>query len=203
MLVVVVRHLTLSWPRFLALSDSTTDALEWALASTRWSLGLFFLMAGFFGALLLRRWGTARFIRDRLRRIGIPLAFAVLVIVPLAEPILHAVRPELDATPVPAHVWFLWYVLVLYVVAIVLLRAPWIDRGSAATAKLVASPLAVPLLAAVTAALLIGARALSMERPRGWYRGPSCWPSTARSSWWGCFSKARRRGWTRGAGDPG
>jgi len=107
MLVVVVWHLTLSWPRYISLSDSTMDALEWALASTRWSLALFFLMAGFFGAHLLRRWGVARFARDRLRRIGIPLAVGVLVIVPLATPILHAVRPELDPTPVPAHLWFL------------------------------------------------------------------------------------------------
>ena len=162
MLVVVIWHVTEVWPGYVALTDSTTDALEWALASVRWSLALFFLMAGFFGAHLLRRWGTARFARDRLRRIGIPLVVGVIAIVPLAEPILHAVKPELDPAPVPAHLWFLWYVLVLYVVAIVLLRAPWIDRVSAATARLVASPLAVPLLAALTAVLLFGGRFLSV-----------------------------------------
>ena len=123
---------------------------------------MFFLMAGFFGAHLLRRWGVARFARDRLRRIGIPLAVGVFAIVPLAAPILHAVRPELPPPGVPGYLWFLWYVLVLYGVAIVLLRAPWIDRVSAATARLAASPLAVPLLAAATAVLFFSARHLSV-----------------------------------------
>jgi glucans biosynthesis protein C len=162
MLVVVVWHVTLNWPGYLTLQGSTIEVLEWALAATRWSLALFFLMAGFFGAQLLRRWGTARFTRDRLRRIGIPLAVGIIAIVPLAEPILHAVRPELGAPEVPAHLWFLWYVLLLYGVAGLLLRAPWIDRVSAATARLVASPVAVPVLAAVTAALLLGGRFFSV-----------------------------------------
>ena len=163
MLVVVTWHLTASWSGYLALRDSTTDALEWALASVRWSLALFFLMAGFFGAYLLRRWGLARFARDRLRRIGIPLVVGVFAIIPLTTPILDAVKPELDPPPVPAHLWFLWYVLLLYVVAVAMLRAPWIDRAGAATSRLVASPLAVPLLAAVTSVLLFGAKALSVE----------------------------------------
>ena len=162
MLVVVVWHVTLNWPGYVTLEDSTIEALEWALAATRWSLALFFLMAGFFGAQLLRRWGTARFAKDRLRRIGIPLAFGILVIVPLAEPILHAVRPKLGAPEVPAHLWFLWDVLFLYGVAVVLLRAPWLDRAGAATARLVASPLAVPLLAVATAALLFGGQLISV-----------------------------------------
>ena len=162
MLVVVVWHVTLNWPGYLTLEDSTIEVLEWALASSRWSLALFFLLAGFFGAQLLRRWGTARFAKDRLRRIGIPLTVGIVAIVPLAEPILHAVRPELGAPVVPAHLWFLWYVLLLYGVAIVLLRAPWIHRVGERTARLVASPWAVPLLAAVTAALLLGGRLISV-----------------------------------------
>ena len=162
MLVVVVWHVTAFWPEYSPLGDSTTEALEWALAALRWSLALFFLLAGFFGAQLLRRWGTARFIRDRLRRIGIPLAVGILAIVPLAKPILAVVRPEFDAPDVPAHLWFLWYVLFLYGVAIVLLRVPWLDRVGAATARLVASPLAVPVLAVVTAALLFGGQFISV-----------------------------------------
>jgi glucan biosynthesis protein C len=162
MLVVVVWHVTEVWPRYLPLNDSTSEAVQWALASLRWSLALFFLMAGFFGAQLLRRWGVARFARDRFRRLGIPLVVGVFAIVPLAERILHAVQPELDAPPVPAHLWFLWYVVILYVVAVVLLRLSWIDRVGAATARLVASPLAVPLLAVVTATLLFGGRFLSV-----------------------------------------
>jgi glucan biosynthesis protein C len=162
MLVVVVWHVTLNWPGYVTLTDSTIQGLEWALAATRWSLALFFLMAGFFGAQLLRRWGTARFARDRARRIGIPLAAGIFVIVPLAERILHAVRPELAPPVAPAHLWFLWDVLFLYAFAVVLLRMSALDRVSAATSRLVASPLAVPILAAVTAALLFGGRLLSV-----------------------------------------
>ena len=162
MLVVVVWHLTATWPGYVPLTESTTKALEWALASLRWSLALFFLMAGFFGAQLLRRWGTARFARDRFRRIAIPLAVGIFAIVPLGGPILQAVRPQAEPVPAPAHLWFLWYVLVLYVVAIALVRAPRIERVGQVTARLVSSPFAVPVLAAVTTGLLLGARALSL-----------------------------------------
>ena len=48
-----------------------------------WFMGILFFFAGFFAADALARKGGARFVRDRLLRLGIPLAGYVLVINPL------------------------------------------------------------------------------------------------------------------------
>lgn len=163
MLVIVVWHLTGRWPAFLPLRDSTMHGLEWAMAGLRWSLALFFMMAGFFGARLAGQWGAKRFALDRLRRIGLPLVVGVVAIVPLSAVILHWVRPGLKAVPAPAHLWFLWYVLVLYAIGLLALRAPGRERLTAAVGRLMDSPLVVPLLAAVSTAGLVLGRAIGVN----------------------------------------
>jgi Acyltransferase family len=150
MLVVVVWHVTVIWPFAVPLSRSTTSLLEWPLTLSRWSLPLFFTMAGFLGAALYERWGLKRFARDRLQRIGLPLALGLVTIVPLTGWLLDRLLP---GTPVRAgamHLWFLWYVLLFYLCIPVLKRA---RRGSRGVARLLRSPVAVPLLAAFTVLL--------------------------------------------------
>jgi glucan biosynthesis protein C len=96
---------------------------------------VFFLMSGFFAALLLERVGTGAFVRHRLRRIGLPLLVACLLLVPLIRAIwiLGAFKRPEDALVgnFPAslmahfgerglrifetiwHLWFLEYLLLL------------------------------------------------------------------------------------------
>ncbi len=137
---------------------------------------LFFLLAGFFGRMLLQRRGLAGFVRDRLRRIalplmaGWPLVFGALV----AVMVWAAVRANGGALPAQAppgpaftpdsfpltHLWFL-YVLLLCYAAMLLMRAVGAGLGrvvrlpdpSALTAAL-AGP-AGPLLLALPLALAL------------------------------------------------
>ena len=96
----------------------------------------FFVVAGFFGALLYRRGGAAGFARNRSRRVLIPLVVFWPAVVPsvglgllfaleqggtsrdwqlniAAQPILQQ--------PVLGHLWFLYHLLLLYVGALAVL----------------------------------------------------------------------------------
>ena len=95
------------------------SVIQWPMGLSRWSLVLFFMMAGYFGALLHARWGTARFVRDRLLRIGVPLLVGLLTIVPLSWLIIHRSSATPGLFPQGAlHLWFIYYVAWLLVVAL-------------------------------------------------------------------------------------
>lgn len=94
---------------------------------------LFFLIAGFFGNLLLQHRGTREFWRNRLRRIGVPLIAGWVVLMPLlALPIVLAVYIKnggftgdgrgmdmVRQAGVPlGHLWFLYYLLLFYAVVV-------------------------------------------------------------------------------------
>jgi len=156
MLVVVLWHVTVFWPPVLPLSPSSLSVIQWPMALSRWSLPLFFLMAGFFGALLHARWGTARFARDRLVRIGVPLLVGLVTIVPVTWLLFNkSYSADSDIfREGPLHLWFLWYLLLFYALVAALPHLPgvaWLRRRLVA---LLGSALAVPVLAAFTTALL-------------------------------------------------
>lgn len=92
-------------------------------------LPLFFLVAGFFAALLIRARGTGAVVRNRLVRIGVPLAVVVAIVAPALTLLLQGVA-EVDHRPGssgfgafldfhPSYVWFLWYLAMLYAAALV------------------------------------------------------------------------------------
>ncbi len=139
----------------------------------RWRMPLIFLIAGATIMLSLGRRGAGAFVLDRLKRIGLPLAFGMLVIVP---PQVYFERRQqgrfegsfweflpqaFDGGAYPAgniswhHLWFLAYVLVLTLVLLPLFL--WLrsgrgvvaaDRFSAVLARCHLVPLlAVPLFA--------------------------------------------------------
>lgn len=106
----------------------------------------FFLIAGLFGHMMLKRRGTAGFIKNRLIRIAAPLAafwgpvMAGIVAVLVWNASLHGLTaadapppPTYDWTNIPlTHLWFLWVLLWFYA-ALVIGRALVIrlDRAGA------------------------------------------------------------------------
>jgi hypothetical protein len=91
MLLGVVYH-ALMFPMFIGGGGpSTTPRLlgDW-MHSFR--MPLFFLIAGFFGRMILAKYGTAGFLRRRWRRIGLPLMIGVLTFSPLNTLTLDQVK---------------------------------------------------------------------------------------------------------------
>ena len=136
LLAGIVLHATMAYlPGF--------GALHWPIAdkSTSETLGLtffvihifrmslFFIVAGFFARLLRERLGTRGLVKNRLRRIGLPLLAATVLILPLTigAIIWAAVQLGIKGGPPPqagapvigppfpwAHLWFLYLLLVLF-----------------------------------------------------------------------------------------
>ena len=85
-------------------------------------MGLLFLISGYFSASSYDRKGAGQFLKDRLRRIGIPLLFFALVVnlrisYSVAETQLtflqYVIRPHIwEWRIVYAHLWFLGHLLV-------------------------------------------------------------------------------------------
>jgi len=105
---------------------------------------LFFLIAGFFARMTLERRGLAGFVKDRLRRILVPLVVGLPIVMLLtgvalvlgtlatgADPrSLQAVRPppsadhhDLFPTINLIHLWFLYYLLIFYAGALIVRSA--------------------------------------------------------------------------------
>ena len=156
MLVVVLWHVTTLWMFMAPPSPGTLSVIQWPMALSRWSLPLFFLMAGFFGAALLERWGAAGFARDRLKRVALPLGVGLVTVVPLSHLVLDRLAPAWDVVPSgPLHLWFLWYVLLFYAVGMAALRLRGLDALRRSLGRVLGSRFAAPVLAVATAALLV------------------------------------------------
>ena len=96
-----------------------------------WRMPVFFLLAGFFAHLVLERRSTRAFVLDRLRRIALPLALFGAVMAVIVPPLwvygwkgvmsLDIFRDSLSERPslessgaLVAHLWFLYYLLLMY-----------------------------------------------------------------------------------------
>jgi peptidoglycan/LPS O-acetylase OafA/YrhL len=148
-------------------TNDSEDAVLWTIHVFR--LPLFFLVAGFFAALLVRGRGTREFLRNRAIRIGIPLIIGVLAVIPfitweiqaLSElphrEYAHDLAAFVDFHP--AYLWFLWYLVLIYAVALLarslLSAAPATrDRFLRAGGQLL-SHWAAPLVLAIPTALFL------------------------------------------------
>jgi glucans biosynthesis protein C len=90
---------------------------------------VFYVMAGFFAALLLQRYGSRRAIINRFWRIAVPFVVGWIVIYPLVMFMVAFGRRGLDPAvdfilsgrfldyAHPMHLWFLEYLIVFYVLA--------------------------------------------------------------------------------------
>lgn len=134
------------WPTATGAASWTVDALVWLSHLVR--MPLFFLVAGFFAAMLLQRRGMGGLMRQRLRRVLLPLLVAwplvtlasiaafdwALAHVQASNGVLTALRAAqagasagvgADASPLPlstGHLWFLYYLLLFAVLL-------WIGRA--------------------------------------------------------------------------
>ena len=145
-------------------------------------LPVFFVMAGFFAALVLAKSGAAAFSRARLKRIGVPFAVGLIILVPLTN-LVSARAGDLAAglptSPVtfdalmvdkPLHLWFLLYLLIYYAAVLlcrtVATRVPRAERVvRTGFARLAASRFRLVALVPVTTALVWS--------PTAWVDSPS------------------------------
>jgi glucans biosynthesis protein C len=112
-------------------TDTSTSAAIWIVSgfSHLFRMSLFFFIAGYFGRLVYHRKGFRYFVRDRAKRIALPLVMFLPVMIPLLGLIwqwggqqMH--RPIVEALPLSVrnfpltHLWFLYFLLWMYVVAL-------------------------------------------------------------------------------------
>lgn len=139
-----------------------------------WRMGLFFAVSGFLAAMTLALWGPARQVRRRLVRLGIPFAVGMVTILPLQRMVVlwyanrtspgsgdpaHAWTVENVFGWQPMHLWFLSYLLVLNLVALVVWltvrRNPALrDRLDRDFRRLASGSFLVPVLAGICTLLL-------------------------------------------------
>lgn len=172
----VAFHATLSFlpgPQIWVVRDVPSEALgNFFFVAHMFRMAAFFMIAGYFGRMLLQRRGTAGFVRNRLTRITLP--FAVFWPIAMAGIIgcfiwgavtmaAGAALPPPPPPPTPTfwtfpltHLWFLWVLTLFYAGALVIrglvvaidrsewLRGRIVDRAMRA---LTATPAAAALLA--------------------------------------------------------
>ena len=80
-----------------------------------WRMPLFFVLAGFFGCMILQRRGAAGFLQDRLLRVGMTLLVFASIYDPLKTLIYNLPNPPLGLQL--GHLWFLYYLMGVCAVA--------------------------------------------------------------------------------------
>ena len=140
---------------------------------------IFFIMAGFFAALLYQRRGTKRMVVNRFTRILVPFVVGWLILLPVtlagftfaftakAESLGEAWQAVVDAGFIgyykdsTIHLWFLYYLLLFYVAALAALPIiryvpqTWCARGLRIFGWVITSRLRAVWLSIPTVAILI------------------------------------------------
>jgi peptidoglycan/LPS O-acetylase OafA/YrhL len=179
LLLGLVVHASMSWLPGARHFWVTRDASPSAVASLlfyvphMFRMLLFFLVAGFFARLARERLGTLGFMRDRARRIAVPLAtlwfpmlMAIVAVIAwnawLANDGQMPPAPEtppLSPRNFPlTHLWFLYALLLCYAAALALRatlgRSAFLRRAGDAGVHVAASPIGPLLLALPLGAVL-------------------------------------------------
>ncbi|MCX7997742.1 MAG: acyltransferase family protein, partial [Leptospiraceae bacterium] len=106
-------------------SKETSEVYTWfALLTHTFRMPLFFLLSGFFSELVLSKKGRSDYINSRLRRIFIPLLFALVLFAPIdgyfrlisGNKSINLLEYYLtfffQSTFTFSHIWFLYYLLI-------------------------------------------------------------------------------------------
>ena len=157
-----------------------------------WRMPTFFLLAGFFAHLVLDRRSTSAFVLDRLKRIALPLVLFGAVMAVIIPPIwvygwygvisleifrdVLKERQDLDSSgELVAHLWFLYYLLLLYAALIAFRLLGGLRRAQAIVRPAGRLPLGIylgnavyariPLLLILGAVLLLVLRGSNESKP--------------------------------------
>ena len=154
LLLGIVLHATMSF--FLVIpaqdvSQSTTLGVTFYVIHM-FRMSLFYFIAGFFAHLVFHRRGARAFVKDRAKRILVPMTAGWVVLAPptIAAVIWGLTRtfPDgppagVDASAAPqgfplTHLWFLYYLSIFYVLALALRAAfvTLVDRSGALRARI-------------------------------------------------------------------
>lgn len=216
LLLGLVVHASMSWlpgaQYFWLTHDATPNA--WAglafYVPHMFRMLLFFLLAGFFARMAHERMGTRAFIRDRGKRIAMPLLsgwfpmlMAILAVAAWnAWLVNNGKMPEAPPTPPLSprhfpltHLWFLYVLLLCYIAAMLvratLGRSAFVQRAADAGVRLFASPIG-PLLLAIP----LGSALATHAAWFAWFGIPtpdqSLYPNLAA---WIAFGSAFGLGW--------
>lgn len=138
LLLGLVLHSTMSFfmpiPKMDS-SPSTTLAVMFFVIHI-FRMAVFFFIAGFFAHMVFHRKGCASFIRDRAKRIVLPLILGLLILSPLTvasvqwglfQPswvtaMLSTLKVMVNGTINLTYLWFLYYLSIFYVVSLALYR---------------------------------------------------------------------------------
>ena len=176
--VVVAYSNTGGWPYK---QQELTSALNWTLGFIHlFRMPVFYVMAGFLGALLYGKREMRGWLDNRFHRVVIPFVGGWLVLFPLVlfltaigkagwrQAVGFMVTGEFLRYAHPMHLWFLEYLALLYALAVVALRAvpplPAAERWFRACA---ASPFAPLVFAVPSFVALLPMRYAGLEDPPG------------------------------------
>jgi glucan biosynthesis protein C len=182
---VMVYSPTTGWP---FKPPQVTTVLDWTMVWIHiFRMPVFYVMAGFFAALLLARYGFRRTVDNRFWRIAVPLVVGWIVVYPtlafliragnagFANAVDHLLSGRFLARAHPAHLWFLEYLLVLYALALVVVAAvprSLRARLAAAFRRVLQSAWAPVPLAAVSFLVMLAMKAPWLEDPPGFVPQP-------------------------------
>jgi glucans biosynthesis protein C len=187
---VVAYSPTGGWPYKPAQLTTALDATVGLIHVFR--MPIFYVMAGFFAALLLQRYGLRRAADNRFWRIVVPFVVGWIILFPLVMFLAALGRSGIDRASDfilsgkfleyahPLHLWFLEYLIVLYLLAVVAVTGARVVLPQDVRTRLlrffrlaVQSPWA-PLIFAVPSFLAM----LLMKRP--WLEDPPSFVPAAR-----------------------
>src|SRR5437870_6095748 len=167
---------------------STTGLFDVSLGLIHaFRMPVFYVMAGFFAALVLERQGAVGFARNRAIRILVPFAVGWAVLFPLVKLLAIAARSLEEPTAMPPqffsvrevlgrldpmHLWFLEYLLLFYAIALVAIplsrRLPLLVVGIDRIFRaIMISPLGPCALAVMTFPTLCLMRDAAIDDPSG------------------------------------
>jgi glucan biosynthesis protein C len=140
LLLGIVFHAALpylpGYEAWLVMDSQRSQPVAWmSFTLHSFRMATFFLLAGYFGRMMLQRRGTGGFVKDRAKRILLPLvAFWPLVMLGFGLALIFGVAiggiPGSDEPPPPpsltiegwplTHLWFLWVLALIYLATLLL-----------------------------------------------------------------------------------
>ncbi len=175
------------WPKDPNATSIYLDYMEYLIHIFR--MPIFFIMAGFFGAMLFYKRGRTRMIRNRVKRIFLPFVVFLMILYPTTIFALNYVENIFNGSPNPfedsigldlllpsftIHLWFLYYLFLITIFTVILASLMGRDtkfiQGLNRMFRFVFTNrfFRIPILASVIFILLVIVWDLSPPTPLSW-----------------------------------